>query len=412
MMYFRFLLGFIFIFSPYGVFAQSQKAFFSDITQNPYKEAIYHLQEKSIIKGYDDGSFHPEKLINRAEFLKIVIGALYPEEVQREDLRKQCFEDITDSQTWYVPYACLAREKNIIHGYEGRYLQAENTINLVEASKIIANSYTDYTFDEENSDPWFRPYMNYLINNKLLPFTLTRFEQKITRGEMAELMSRVLRRDENTLSEYLDFREKNYGEVTALTWKEMSGEMIGKTSPETIIDAYNIPRNSREVISTPHPGEYVQSGYLSTYEQWTDASYPPHVSNHTLSLEREAQLREELFSLLNQEREQIDVPSLDFHPTLNQVAQNFAEHLVINAFYGHMDKEGQKPLTRLRNAGYEGFASESMVWKKKDMPEAVEWWQNSDLHWKNIINPRYKNIGIGISEEPGGGYLIILLTGE
>lgn len=389
----------------------AEKVFFSDVSDSPYKEAIYHIQEQGIVDGYADGSFQPAKAINRAEFLKIVIGALSPEELHNPDLKTQCFEDIESSDAWYTPYACLAKEKNIIKGYEGNLLRPGKTINLVEAAKIVANSYTDYHFDE-TIDPWFKAYMNYLLNNKLLPPTLTQFDQTMTRGSMAELISRVLRLQEGSLNNYLEFRRTNYGESNLLTWQEMSGELTSKTSTDTLIDAYNIPRYSREVISADHPGEYVDGGYLSSYSQWTDASYAPSVSNHSLSLEKESELREDLFRMLNDERRKAEVPELTFDDTLNEAAQNFVEHLVINAFYGHMDMHGRTPNTRVLDLGYEGWVAESMVWKKKNVQEAFDWWKSSPLHWNNIIDQRYNNVGIGVTEEPGGGYMFILLTGE
>lgn len=409
-----FQLGFIvfsFLFSVSTSFA-IEKGFFSDVSQNPYKEAIYHLQEKDIVQGYDDGSFQPEKAINRAEFLKIVVGALYSEELEEFDFHKMCFDDITNPNEWYVPYACLAKLRGIIHGYEGKYLKPENTINLSEAAKIIANTYSTENIQEEGADPWFKPYMQYLLENKLLPPTLIKFDQNLTRGAMAEMISRAVRLQEDTLQEYLDFRSSNYDEHSFLSWEEMTGELQGKTSSETIIDSYNIDRYNRKIVDIQHPGEYVEGAYLSSYDQWTNTDYPPSLDNQTLSVERESEMREDLFRLLNTKREQNDKPTFDFDSVLNTVAQNFAEHLVINAFYSHMDKWGKKPQTRVQEKGYTGIVSESMVWKKSDIQSALDWWENSDLHWNNIMKEKYKNVGIGITEEPDGGYLIILLTGE
>ncbi|MFA5273414.1 MAG: S-layer homology domain-containing protein, partial [Candidatus Peribacter sp.] len=39
--------------------------------------AIQYLLDHGIASGYPDGSFKPERTINRAEFTKIVVGAVY-----------------------------------------------------------------------------------------------------------------------------------------------------------------------------------------------------------------------------------------------------------------------------------------------------------------------------------------------
>jgi uncharacterized protein YkwD len=66
----------------------------------------------------------------------------------------------------------------------------------------------------------------------------------------------------------------------------------------------------------------------------------------------------------------------------------------------------------MKNIGYIGNVAESMVWKSAGPQAAIDWWKRSNLHWTNIQNPKYKNAGIGITKEPNGGHVIILLTGE
>lgn len=194
---------------------------FTDVDGNVYKEAIYHLQGEGVIGGYPDGSYKPDKTINRAEFLKIVIGGRYAEEMQRKRYDEECFDDITNRWEWYVPYACFAKEWGIISGYEGKYLRPENTINLVEAAKIIANAYGDKGV-RAGSGIWYQPYMQYLLENRLLPPTMVNFDQVVTRGEMAELISRAVRSRNGKLDSYLDFRKTKYQETEFPTWEEFS----------------------------------------------------------------------------------------------------------------------------------------------------------------------------------------------
>ncbi len=382
---------------------------FSDVAKSQYKEAIYHLQEKGILQGYADGTFQPQKNINRAEFLKIVIETFYPNTVY-DDYRQKCFDDVNDTSLWYVPYACKAKELYLIDGYDNRYLKPENTISFVESAKIIANmSGTQFS---ETENPWYEPYVRFMLQKKLVSPSIDAFNHEMTRADISEMISRYIRLQEQRLDSYLSFRNENYGETETPQWEDLSTVAYGQTSPEALMQAYNIERTHRAVIDTPHPGEFVEGSYLSTYNQWTKTSYEPSVENHSLSLEKEALFRESLFKLLNEKRYYANRNTFVIDPVLNTVAQNFAEHIVINGFYSHMDKWGKKPQQRVKDAGYEGTISESMVWRKRDVSQVVNWWEESDLHWNNIMTPEYKNVGIGVSEEPGGGYLVILITGS
>ncbi len=52
------------------------KADFPDVSSSHSNfNAINYVQEQEIVKGYDDGTYQPNKRINRAEFTKIIVNA-------------------------------------------------------------------------------------------------------------------------------------------------------------------------------------------------------------------------------------------------------------------------------------------------------------------------------------------------
>jgi len=51
-------------------------ASFTDISTSPYQSAIEALAQTNTIGGYDDGTFRPLNPLLRAQFAKIVDGAL------------------------------------------------------------------------------------------------------------------------------------------------------------------------------------------------------------------------------------------------------------------------------------------------------------------------------------------------
>lgn len=48
---------------------------FSDVTDATQDEAVDYLEDEGIISGYPDGTFKPNNSINRAELMKILVGA-------------------------------------------------------------------------------------------------------------------------------------------------------------------------------------------------------------------------------------------------------------------------------------------------------------------------------------------------
>ena len=110
---------------------------FLDVVGHPHAAEISVLQNKEIIAGYGSGIFRPDILINRAEFLKILLLARYKELPTLQDGLNNCFIDFTGEPEWYWPYACYAKELGIVQGYPDGTFKGANKINLAEALKII-----------------------------------------------------------------------------------------------------------------------------------------------------------------------------------------------------------------------------------------------------------------------------------
>jgi uncharacterized secreted protein with C-terminal beta-propeller domain len=166
-------------------FAQttSSTGSFPDVsTAHVNNAAIEYLKEQGVIQGYPDGTYQPAGEINRAEFIKIVVGSLY------KDLnRKNCFPDVKDE--WFAPYVCEAKARGIVAGYpDGTFKPAEK-INFSEAAKIIVNAYG--VEGGESGDQWFKPYVTALETKKDIPLSVGFFNENVKRDAMAEMIYRL-----------------------------------------------------------------------------------------------------------------------------------------------------------------------------------------------------------------------------
>ncbi len=174
-------------------------ASFTDVRErHANREAIEYLQTKGMIAGYAVGTFKPDQLINRAEFTKIMIGAIAtPEELANCDQAKlSYFADVPSGQ-WYSPYVCIGYGRGIIQGHivsngKPQFRPIDN-MNTIGAAKIIALSiaYQEAVWFPPIGENWYKPFIELLAKKKAIPTSITGLEQYITRGEMAEMTYRV-----------------------------------------------------------------------------------------------------------------------------------------------------------------------------------------------------------------------------
>lgn len=164
--------------------ASAQTGPFPDIYPSHINvDAIDYLKDASIIEGYPDGQYKPSLEINRAEFSKIVVGA-----VVDDPQGANCFPDVKEE--WFARFVCEGKERGILEGYpDGTFKPAEN-INFSEAAKIIANAYGEDAQDLEG-ERWFQEYVDALAEEKAIPFSIEFFDENITRDEMAEMIYRL-----------------------------------------------------------------------------------------------------------------------------------------------------------------------------------------------------------------------------
>ena len=114
----KLIVGFVImiLLVPLTPFASAQR--FSDLpTNGKYFDVVDQLSNAGVIRGYPDGSFSPNGLINRAEATKILIAANYSQdEISRAlDIYKANnwdlvqFDDVKTTQ-WFAPYIARSEE--------------------------------------------------------------------------------------------------------------------------------------------------------------------------------------------------------------------------------------------------------------------------------------------------------------
>lgn len=162
---------------------------YTDVSEDyDYKEAVDYITEQGIVEGYADGTYKPDAKINRAEFTKIIVEARLS--MNPLEYAADCFPDVP-SDAWFASYVCYAKAQDMIAGYPDGTFQPANNVNFVEAAKILYNV-LDLPEVEPVGDEWYHPYVESMAGLLYIPTSITHYAQEITRGEMAEMVWRIL----------------------------------------------------------------------------------------------------------------------------------------------------------------------------------------------------------------------------
>lgn len=184
---------------------------FSDVNVGTkYGEAIDFLFEEEIISGYEDGTYKPDKILNRAELSKIITEAFVNVIGGIDDYSdNECFTDIS-SNKWYADYICVLGEYSLIDGYPDGTFRPEEPINLAETLKIILGIFK-IDYDAETT-PWYKGIIDTASTGNFIPLDFTSFNQNVTRGQMTDITTRVKKHvkdwtseDSNSKNDYLGF---------------------------------------------------------------------------------------------------------------------------------------------------------------------------------------------------------------
>lgn len=121
-------------------------------------------------------------------------------------------------------------------------------------------------------------------------------------------------------------------------------------------------------------------------------------------VDAQANPRQSVINLTNDERQKAGRPPLTSHPSLMQAAQSYAEVLASGDCFDHTCGPVPDLRDRVEQAGYTSWIAlgENIAAGAKTPEAVMNVWMNSAGHRDNILNPNYKEIGVGVAS--GGRY--------
>jgi hypothetical protein len=190
------ILGLI-AFAPLG---QAQSTF-SDLDEsNENFVAIEYLVETGTLEGYEDNTFQADKTINRAELMKIIVSGqgIEPD----EETYQSCFPDVQTD--WYAKYVCYAFEQGWVSGYDDNTFKPAQTVNKVEALKMLINgmgleselaeNLESTLFEDVDGSAWYAPFVHLAQSRGLLEVNDGAYSPgaEMNRGLVSEYLFRTL----------------------------------------------------------------------------------------------------------------------------------------------------------------------------------------------------------------------------
>ena len=163
-------------------------AAFSDVPPgSPDAAAISFVEQAGIMTGNPDGTFVPQRTLNRAELAKIITYS-----APKADCPSAVFRDVPTS-AWYAGHVCAAVQGGVIDGYPDGTFRPANTVIFSEAAKMIVSRFAGAKPPKAAPGAaWYRPYVDSLKAAGAIPANIRSYNQELRRAEVAEMIYHLL----------------------------------------------------------------------------------------------------------------------------------------------------------------------------------------------------------------------------
>jgi uncharacterized protein YkwD len=114
-------------------------------------------------------------------------------------------------------------------------------------------------------------------------------------------------------------------------------------------------------------------------------------------------VRAEMLARVNAARKKAGAPPLRSNSRLDQAAQRHAEDMLARGYFAHESPEGKTVRDRARAAGYDWRnIGENVAEGQFSVDEVMDTWLRSPGHRRNILDPHFKELGVGLARGRSG----------
>ena len=163
-------------------------AYFDDAASSDCAQQINFLTALDIFSGYDDGLFHPENTLTRAELVTILMRMMGLGDVSITDYTY--YKDI-DASYWALSAINAATASGIINGYEDGTFRPDDTVTVAETVKAVVCA-LGYDGIAKAQGGYPAGYMAVAAKNKLTDGVNTGADEGATRADAAKIVYAAL----------------------------------------------------------------------------------------------------------------------------------------------------------------------------------------------------------------------------
>jgi len=121
----------------------------------------------------------------------------------------------------------------------------------------------------------------------------------------------------------------------------------------------------------------------------------------------QSRIRNDIFNLINNERQSRGYTLLSCDPTLSNIAQAHAEDMYRRNYFSHVSPDGKTHNDRISEGGSPfTYVGENIAMGQNSGRAVVNTWMNSPPHRENILREEFTTMGIGAY----GKYYVLLLA--
>ncbi|ACL18891.1 CAP domain-containing protein [Desulfitobacterium hafniense] len=161
------------------------------------------------------------------------------------------------------------------------------------------------------------------------------------------------------------------------------------------------PTNTVPVQTQPAPSQPAPTQSVPAQPAPTQPTTPSTNGTTTLGTQEQAMINE-----INKERAAAGLSPLQVDLRLVDVAQMKALDMKTNSYFSHTSPTYGSPFDMLKNAGIQYRSAGENIARNMSVDAAMAAFMSSDGHRKNILNPAYTHIGVGVVSSNSGNYYV------
>jgi len=126
-----------------------------------------------------------------------------------------------------------------------------------------------------------------------------------------------------------------------------------------------------------------------------------------------ANFQKEVLDLVNKERTSRGLQALKFNSELSNVATLKSQDMIDKNYFDHTSPTYGSPFDMMKKLGLSySSAGENIAMGQETPQEVMNAWMNSDGHRKNILNPNFTELGVGVASKGSSLYWTQMFIGR